>query len=828
MGNRTATPPMKNNLTAIAIFCSILVSIFHITESYASRVEGRITTESGEGLAFATIHEKNTTHGTTSNADGYYTLELIADTATLVYQYVGYQTVQRRIGITGPLIQVDIVMVPEVFELEAVVVKPGAEDPAYAIMRQAIANRKKHLEETNDYSCEVYIKGMQRLDVVPEKVLGIPVAVDTGIVYLSESVSQLSYQRPNKVKENVISSKVSGDNRAFSFNQASDILINFYENQIYAEGLSERGFISPVAENAMLFYDYELMGITSDNGRALNKIKVVPKRSHDPAFAGELYIVDGSWRIHSLNLVLTKQHQIEFVDSLRVRQVLAPVKQDDSEVWMLLSQQFDFLLNAFGFKGHGYFVGVYNDYTVNQGFDNKFFTNEVVRVDPKSNLKDSTYWNLIRPIPLTIEEVKDYRFKDSLQIIKESKPYQDSVDRKSNKITIANILLTGKTINNSYYLRSWNFPPLVQMLQFNTVEGFVAYFRLSYTQRYENYRFYRVSPEFRYGFSNERFNARINAQYYYNPHKFASIRFSGGRFVEQLNEDSPLEPIDNTIYSLFLEKNYLKIYEKLHVTISHESEITNGVYFKGLVEWAQRNPLENTTDFTFRDKDEREYTPNFPENEDLEDTSFEQHQALMIEAAVKLQPGQKYIRRPYRKFVTKTIYPSISILFRAAIPDALGSDLDYQFISGVIEHDFKAGMLGSGQFVVEAGGFINKDSLSFVDFKHFNGNRTVFGHFKVGNFQLLDYYQYSTRKPYFQGHYEHHFNGFIFNKVPLLRKSKIQAVTAFNYLHTEEGNSYFELGLGIEHIFKIIRIDYYNSWRSGTHERSGIRFGVGF
>ena len=806
----------------------LLVCFLAPTFCLAIEIRGRITDENGDGLAFATIHQKHTTHGTTSNALGYYHLKLSGDTATVVYQYVGYQTVERNIYGGQDTVLININMVPELVTLEEVVIKPGGEDPAYEIIRNAIANRKKHLTETRDYSCEVYIKGMQRLDQVPDKILGIPVTVDTGIVYLSESVSQLSFQIPDQVKERVISSKVSGDNRAFSYNQASEMLINFYENHIYSEGLSERSFVSPVAEQALLFYDYELLGTTTANGRTLNKILVIPKRDHDPSFSGEIYIIDGSWRIHSLNLLLTREHQIEFVDSLRVKQVLAPVSYEGGEVWTVLSQQFDFLLDTFGFKGYGYFVGVYKNYVINQGFNKKYFNNEIVRVEPKSNQKDSSYWTNTRPIPLTIEEVHDYRLKDSLQIIKESKPYLDSVDRRSNRITAVNILITGKTINNSFRETSWNFPPTIQMFQYNTVEGFVTYFRTRYTRRFEDYRFYSITPEVRYGFENERFNARLNTRHYYNPHKFASLRFSAGRFTEQLNEESPLEPIDNTLYSLLLEKNYLKIFEKLHLTLSHDLELTNGLYLSTQLEWAQRNPLENTTDYTFKDRTERAFTPNFPYNEDLEDTSFEKHQAFLVEAEISWQPGQKFIYRPEQKYITKTIYPALSMGIHLALPEVLGSDLDYQRIFGKVSHDFKTGLLGSGKILLEAGGFIGKDSLSFVDFKHFNGNRTVFGHFETGNYQLLDYYRYSTRHTYFKGHYEHHFNGFIFNKIPLLRRSKVQAVTAINYLNTEEGNNYWELGFGIEHIFKILRVDYYNSWHDGSHQSSGVRFGIGF
>jgi hypothetical protein len=59
---------------------------------------------------------------------------------------------------------------------------------------------------------------------------------------LSESESKLSYIKPGKYREVMISSKVSGSNRAFSFNRATDIGINFYQNLLEMEGLSAQAF----------------------------------------------------------------------------------------------------------------------------------------------------------------------------------------------------------------------------------------------------------------------------------------------------------------------------------------------------------------------------------------------------------------------------------------------------------------------------------------------------------------------------------------------------------------------------------------------------------
>ena len=54
-------------------------------------LKGRITDVSGEPLPFASLYIKGTTKGVTTNAAGYYTLELPNGGHTVVAQYVGFQ-----------------------------------------------------------------------------------------------------------------------------------------------------------------------------------------------------------------------------------------------------------------------------------------------------------------------------------------------------------------------------------------------------------------------------------------------------------------------------------------------------------------------------------------------------------------------------------------------------------------------------------------------------------------------------------------------------------------------------------------------------------------
>ena len=77
-------------------------------------------------------------------------------------------------------------------------------------------------------------------------------------------------------------------------------------------------------------------------------------------------------------------------------------------------------------------------------------------------------------------------------------------------------------------------------------------------------------------------------------------------------------------------------------------------------------------------------------------------------------------------------------------------------------------------------------------------------------------------------HLNHHFNGFLFNKIPLFRKLKWQEVISLNYLATTANPGYMELGVGIEHIFKLFRVDYMQSYLNNGYQMQGIVIGFGF
>lgn len=113
-----------------------------------------------------------------------------------------------------------------------------------------------------------------------------------------------------------------------------------------------------------------------------------------------------------------------------------------------------------------------------------------------------------------------------------------------------------------------------------------------------------------------------------------------------------------------------------------------------------------------------------------------------------------------------------------------------------------------------------------MDYRHFSGNQTIIASTDyLNSFKMLPYYTYSTNKYYAEAHVEHHFNGFIFNKIPLIKRTKLQEVAGFHALHNDRLSNYYELNFGIENIFKVVRVDYVLSYGI-----SGVRNGflIGF
>ena len=327
---------------------------------------------------------------------------------------------------------------------------------------------------------------------------------------------------------------------------ASDLDVNFYENIQQWGGLNNRPLISPVADNALFYYNYKYIGETIENGETINKIQLIPKRGYDACFSGYIYILEDSWRIFALDVFITKKQNINFVDTLKINEQFLPVS---SHIWMPASLKFEFNGGIFGFKYGGYFISVYKDYDLNPSFTKKEF-NEVLKITAGVNKKDSAFWQNERPIPLTQEEQTDYQKKAVLAKKRESKPYLDSLDRVNNKLKPISLLLAGYYHRNRWKHEYFNTEPVLTSVRFNTVEGLNINLGGSYSKRADsvNNRYILLGGKAGYGFSDRRFKGSFYSSIPAGPF---TVGFNAGSDIVDLNNTQPISPLVNSLYSLF-------------------------------------------------------------------------------------------------------------------------------------------------------------------------------------------------------------------------------------------------------------------------------------
>ncbi len=877
-------------------FCFALIFwLFATPLARAGTIKGKVSGTNGGGLAFANVAVRGTATSTGTNDQGQYQLRLAAGSYQLVFQYVGYKQRLETVHVPGAdsTLVLNVQLEPESYSLAEVAVHGSDRDPAYAIIQQAQQWRTYHQRELATYQARLYIKSLIRLSETPSKVFGLfkmGPDIKPGILYLSESLSDIRFTQPNTIKEHMLSSRVSGDSRGISFNRARGGL-NFYDNVLKPD-FAPRGFVSPIAGNSFLFYQYELVGTSQQGGELVHKIRLIPRRRTDPVFSGFIYIVDGSWRIQAVDVRLTKDAQLDYVDDLHIEQLFAPAP-GVPHVWALQSQKLSVNFSAFGFKGSGYATAVFSDYNhvvatypappevkkapaataaqpaappVVAPVTTKELTRQIrrqkpdlsglnrqvrqqvkqarrdsIRHDPFAQMKagevmlaekgvnerDSSYWSQIRPVPLTEEEKLDYHKKDSSEVVRKSRPYQDSLDRKRNEFTPTKLLLTGYTHSNTFAKRTLTALPIFNELQYNTVEGFVLNAQATYAQRTDDRRFFTLTPTLRYGFSNQQLQPSLTANWQLDPVKLRQVGLIVGRTIENFDRNSQLTPFINSAYTLLANRNYAKLYRRDGAELSYFWEPVNGLTVRGAASYFDRHELENTTTDLWHDVGGRAFTSNQPVAEEApEGTGFGRSRAVTLTLNVSYRPGTTYITRPDGKYNLGSKYPVFNAQIRQGA-SLLGADVRYTLLQGSVRQTIQLGLLGASSYEAILGGFVgSQQNLTFIDFRHFSGNRTILtGNFS--QFQLLDYYQFSTRASYFEGHFNHHFNGFIFNKIPLLRALKWQEVFSLNYLQTAQSGPYLELGAGIEHIFKLGRIDFFTGLQNRAHTGSGIRLGLG-
>jgi len=344
--------------------------------------------------------------------------------------------------------------------------------------------------------------------------------------------------------------------------------------------------------------------------KEINKIEVIPMRKGDPLFRGFIYITSGDYQIFGSDLMLTKDAQIQFVDTVNLLQETILINGVCTPVKMQISSY----IKIFGFRAIDMSVAAMSNYQLNRPFDKKFFNNETFKIEKQANKKDSIYWVSSRNIVLSDEESKHYFKSDSTYAAEHTPAYLDSIHRVENKIDLSKIFFTGysyskHTETNTNYL---SFSPLLFSTGFNTVEGLYFDVNLrkgSYNVDYNQPSF--IALNLRYGLANKNFSPGITGYKTINSFNSLGYGYKLGRFVAQYNNANPINGIINAAYTLLDRQNFMKIYQIEVAQIYLDKELLNGLYARANSQYFQRQAMVNHSYYSFV-KNDRIYTSNNP------------------------------------------------------------------------------------------------------------------------------------------------------------------------------------------------------------------------
>jgi hypothetical protein len=827
---------------------SIFLLFFLLSSSFlfSQKIYGVIKDENSQPLAYTSVVIKGTSKGVTANNKGAYSFLSSSGKYILVFQHIGYEALEKEIDLKEDA-EFNITLKKQNLLLKELVIKSGSENPAYEIIRQAIKKRDLYNNEVNSFECDLYSKDLIKLRKLPNKIMGKKVPDDDresmgldssgkGIIYLSEALSKVYKQKPDKFKMEVKSSRVSGSKAAgFTF----PTFINLYSNNvsIFDGGGSSRGYVSPIADGAIRYYKFKMLGTYQESGKMVYSIKVTPRRNFEPLFSGIINITDEDYRIQSFDLTLTKNSQLDFLDTLKISQLHVPVGDG---FWMVKDQLIFFNFKMLGIDAIGSFLTVFSNYETNKTFSKKFFDRTIIKYDSIANKKPINYWDTIRPVKLESEEVRDYKIKDSLLAVRSDSlsGYNniDTLKKRQGKLKLHMVLYSN--INRNHYSKKnpfeWGLESLVGNINYNSAEGIITKLG-GYVEDDILHQKIKmlIQPNIRYGFSNGHLNSWVDLSFSQNKSVKQSKRrggvlfLSGGKKVAQYNNENPVEPLFNSFSTLLNGLNIMKTYEKVYGGIAYRKRYESGFSFQIKTSYEKRLPIFNTSTYTFKKSDSLNLTENYPTDK-VSINEIAEHEAMLTELQLSYRPGQRYIQFPDQKIPLRSKYPLFVFTYTKGIRNLLGSDVDFDKWNLDIKDNMNLKLAGEIKYKFSVGGFLNSNIVTIQDYKHFLGNPLKAALNNETSFQLMSSYANSNTEKYsVTTHFEHHLNGLISNKIPLINKLKWNLLYGTHLLYLSNNNHYEELYIGMENIFKLFRIDFVSAYQNGKFVKSGFAIGTG-
>ncbi|RAV97817.1 carboxypeptidase-like regulatory domain-containing protein [Pseudochryseolinea flava] len=778
-------------------------------------VKGKVTdATTGDPLPFANVVFVGTTTGITTDFEGNYQLKTSTPVDSIKVTSVGYQTKAKAIT-RGTTQTVNFQLQEDVTALAEVVVLAG-ENPAFEILRRVDKNRKYNdKRKLEAYEYDTYTKIEIDVDNISEKLRqkktmrkitqvldsvermagedGKPILP----MFISESVSKFYFRdNPQLRYENILHSKISGvgiedGTLVTQFIGSSFQEYNFYQNWL---NIVSKEFISPIADGGRMYYEYDLTDSMYVGDHYCYRLDFFPKSPQDLAFTGTVWITKEGYALKQIDVTIGKQANLNFIEKIKIQQELEKV---EGGAWLPIKNRVLIDVSELTNASAGMLAKFYTsnkNFTVNKPHEATFYQHPIVMAEDARLHEEDSFWDTLRHEPLTDTEKNVYKMIDTLQNIPVVKTYTDII----------------KIVVNGYYDAGKIFiGPYIGLFAVNNIEGFRL--QSGFKTSYDFSGRWVFGGQLGYGFKDERFKYSAFVQNILSRDRWTTMSVRVRRDIGRVGIDDEILA-DNY---LFLAAQRWGVFRKGYyfdeARFNFQREVWKGfsqrIAFKYMT-------FEPTFDFTYRK----------PSEGGVYDTASRfQNAEVMIESRwardeLFVQDGNDRISLGTSK------WPIITVRYTRGIKGIAGSDFSYNKIRLSFYKRVRFGPLGVGYMNVF--GEYMFDQAPYPLLSPHLGNQTPV--YTSATFNLMRYGEFVSDR-YVGLQYQHHFEGLLLNRIPLMRKLKWRLLGTANLIaggmskanqklvtaneedgigYLTNGKPYMELGYGLENIFKFIRVDF--------------------
>jgi len=785
-------------------------------------------------LSFVTVAFNNSNIGINTNDQGKYTLRTTRPFTQIKVSFVGYKPALLTV-VPGKEQVINVRLFPEAQQLNEVVVKSGKkvkyhnkDNPAVELIRKVIENKPKNRPENYNY---VEYKAYDKLQLsfvnVSEKLSEkkffkkykfILDNKDTTTIpgksllpmYLTEKLTQNYYRKTPEKKRTVVLGEKSVNFGSFVDNEGLGQYIkhiyadvDIYQNNIF---LITNQFLSPISDAAPTFYKFFITDTVVINNTKLVELSFTPRNTTDMLFEGNIYItLDGNYAVQKAHLVVNKNINLNFVKSLRVN---LDFEQNPDKRYHLSKSDIlaDFGLNK---KGNGGIFGersiTYASYIVNTPRpDSTYEAVESIEVSDEVKHRSDQFWTENRLDTLTTAESKVYKNIDSLEKMPSFRRTMD----------IATLLLAGYKSFGPFEVGPSN-----AFYSFNPVEG--LRFRLGGRTTPELSKRYYFETYGAYGFKDEKWKYFFSGTYSLNNksiYKFPQhyIRASYQRDTKIPGQNLQFVQEDNFLLSFKRGNNDKYLYNDFYkLTYVHEY-LSHFSYTLGFSNWTQ-SPAGSL----YFISNANTATPNVINHLTTSELSLQ----------LRYAPHEQFYQGKIYRIPIPNQYPIFTFNYTQGIKNLFNSSYTYQNVSLRLDKHLYESFLGYADISLEGNRIFGQVPYPLLNIHQANQTYA----YDIESYNLMNFLEFVSDR-YATLKIDQHWQGFFFNKIPLLKKLKLRETTTFKLLYGAIGNNnnpgihpslyqfpveqngspityalgntpYIEGSVGIENIFKFIRVD---------------------